>query len=98
LAFSVDRLICRATTLASSNVALAVSFSGMLYWVCAAPDWLGRVDGLLSGGATMFAQMIYREAAPRDDALHKKLDAIIHGTDADDELAGIEKSTTGAGG
>lgn len=51
----------------------------------------GLVDAIISGGALLFGQAIYREAGPRDIDMHKKLDSIIHGTDADDALAGCEE-------
>lgn len=87
----IDRFVCWVTTKATSIPAMGLTFAGMTYWFIASADWLGRVDAILSGGATLFAQMIYREGAPRDEAMHRKLDEIIHGTDADDGAAGIER-------
>ena len=71
---------------------MVVSICLSAWWAVEVGTLAGLLDAFLSGGGVVFAQAIYRNGAPRDDALHRKLDSIIHGTDADDELAGIERN------
>jgi hypothetical protein len=69
-----------------ASMCITVALSG--YWVYSKPEtWY---DSLLAGGAMLLAQGIYKSGRPRDEAMHKKLDEIIHGTDADDAVAGSE--------
>lgn len=75
----------------SSPPAMIASLAMTGYWLYAAPEWKDIVDGILSGGAAILAQAIYHAGEPREKAIHQKLDSIIHGTDADDKLAGIEE-------
>jgi len=85
-------LLCRFTTACASPPAMVVTAVGMVAWIILKWTPADTIDAILSGGALLFGQAIYREAEPRDHALHRKLDSIIHGTDADDELAGIEEA------
>jgi len=65
---------------------LSVVLTG--YWIYNdPPTWY---DALLAGGAMILAQAIFRAGEPRDKALHRKLDEIIHGSNADDAVAGSE--------
>lgn len=60
--------------------------------------WLlagGSVDALtllLSIAALSFTQLVLLAQASDTRAVQQKLDAIIHGTDADDQVAGIERN------
>lgn len=85
-------LLCRFTTACASPPAMLVTVAGMAGWIALKWTLADTIDAILSGGALLFGQAIYREAEPRDVALHRKLDSIIHGTDADDRLAGSEEA------
>ncbi len=91
MARGVHPYLSRATSLAASPAAMALVAAGVAYWAATADDFKGIVDAILSGGALLYGQAIYRESEPRDIAMHKKLDNIIHGTDADDAVAGCEE-------
>lgn len=85
-------LLCRFTTACASPPAMVVTVAGMAAWIVLKWTLADTIDAILSGGALLFGQSIYREAEPRDQALHRKVDSIIHGTGADDELAGSEEA------
>lgn len=88
----IDRLLCRATTACASPPAMLVVAAGIVAWIVLKWTVADTIDAILSGGALLFGQAIYRGAEPRDVALHAKLDELIHVTDADDALAGSEET------
>lgn len=87
--------LSRVTTAASSPPAMLLAACGVAYWFVTGETLNDHIDAVLSGGAMLLAQAIYREGEPREIAIHRKLDAIIHGTDADDVWAGIEEKPNG---
>jgi low affinity Fe/Cu permease len=72
----------------ASPTAMWITLGLTAYWIYVDPaTWY---DTALAAGAMILAQAIFRAGEPRERAIHKKLDEIIHGTDADDTVAGIE--------
>ncbi len=85
-------LLCRFTSACASRPAMLLTGAATVAIMVIDGTAQGSLDAFLSGGALLFGQAIYREAEPRDRALHRKLDSIIHGTGADDTLAGSEEA------
>lgn len=85
------RVFHRALEVTSSFPAMVITSAGTLYWAFSAESPRDFVDGLLSGAALLYAQAIFKTGEPRDKALHKKLDSILDGTDADSALKGVEE-------
>lgn len=88
--------LCRALDLVTRPSAMAAAIGLSILWALQENTLASWLDALLSGGALVMGQAIYREAAPRDDALHQKLDGIIDGTAADNRLQGLEKAGAAA--
>lgn len=84
--------LSRATSLVASPPAMLLTVALSAWWAIEVGTLAGFLDAIISGGALLFGQSLYREAEPREIAMHRKLDEIIHGTDADDALAGSEES------
>lgn len=85
-------LLSRATSLVANPWAMAATVILSAWWAWEVGTIAGLLDAVISGGALLFGQALYRETEPRDIAMHRKLDDIIHGTDADDALAGCEEA------
>lgn len=84
-------ILSRATSLVASPWGMMVTVALSAWWAFDVGTLAGLLDAIISGGALLFGQALYRETEPRDIAMHRKLDEIIHGTDADDTLAGSEE-------
>lgn len=81
----------KLTSLFSSTAAMILVVLGTLYWMYVGETFKDVIDSFLSGGAMLFGQANYKENAPREQALHAKLDAIIDATDADKSKKRLEE-------
>ena len=86
--FNMHRPFRIITDALSHPAAMCITTALTGYWIAVNPEtWY---DSLLAGGAMLLAQGIYKAGAPREAAMHKKLDALISATPADDSFINCE--------
>lgn len=90
--------LCKALDYSSRPLAMATTGTLSALWAVVNGTVAGLLDAIISGGALVLAQAIYRNqlareeiAAKREDAEQKKVNALVEATPgADNALAGIE--------
>jgi low affinity Fe/Cu permease len=72
-------------------IAVAVAVWLLLYWGTGFPEWMAKALQTVAAGTTLVMVFVLQHAQRRTEtAIQLKLDALIHASDANDELVAIE--------
>ena len=76
---------------AAAIIAVTVAIWLLLYWNAGFPEWMAKALQTVAAGVTLVMVFVLQHAQRRTEtAIQLKLDALIHASDADDELVAIE--------
>lgn len=81
-------MLCRALDLATRPAAMAVAIGLSAWWAVEVGTLAGLLDAIISGGALVFGQAIYREQRPKGDAELALVKEVARAIPDADETAG----------